>query len=86
MEQQDITRAVKEFMLKELLPDESSDSFDDSTPLISSGILNSLATLQLVTFLEDSFDISVKAREVGIDKMDTLTDIASFVLEKRGGA
>ena len=52
--------------------------------LISGGVLNSLATLQLVTFLEDTFGVEIKAREVGIDNMNTLDDIASLVLSKQG--
>ena len=83
MNSQDIGSAVKEFILKEFLPDESPESIDESTRLISGGVLNSLATLQLVTFLEDTFDISVKAREVGIDYMDSIADIVSLVQSKR---
>jgi acyl carrier protein len=81
--QNDICAAVKEFIQKEIAADGSADEIDDTTPLISGGILNSLATLQLVTFLEDTYDVSIKAREVGIDYMDSLNDIAKLVLSKR---
>ncbi len=83
MNAQDIGSAIKDFILTEFLPDESPDSIDKSTSLISGGVLNSLATLQLVTFLEDTFDISIKAREVGIDYMDTIADIESLVISKQ---
>lgn len=85
MNEQEIKKAVKDFILKEFLSGENPDSFTDATPLISGGVLNSLATLQLVTFLEDTFDISVKAHEVGVDYMETIADIASFVLSKKAG-
>lgn len=83
MNQQDICTAVKDFIRKEIAADGSADDIDEKTPLISGGILNSLATLQLVTFLEDTYDVSIKAREVGIDYMDTLTDIAQLVISKQ---
>lgn len=83
MNQQDICTAVKDFICKEIAADGSADDIDEKTPLISGGILNSLATLQLVTFLEDTYDVSIKAREVGIDYMDTLTDIAQLVISKQ---
>jgi len=83
LDKRDIGKAVKDFILKEFLPEEDPNNLNDSTPLISGGVLNSLATLQLVTFLEDTFDINVSAREVGIDYMDTIEDIVTFVLSKK---
>jgi len=83
LDKRDIGKVVKDFILKEFLPEEDPNNLNDSTPLISGGVLNSLATLQLVTFLEDTFDINVSAREVGIDYMDTIEDIVTFVLSKK---
>ena len=79
----DMTKAVRDFLLGELMQDQDPDSIDNTTQLISTGILSSLATLQLVTFLEDTFDISVKAREVGVDNMDSIADIVAFVQSKQ---
>ncbi len=83
MEKQEIIAAVKTFIATEIAEEEASDELDESTELISGGILNSLATLQLVTFLEDTYDIEIKAREVGIDHMNTLGDIAELVISKK---
>jgi D-alanine--poly(phosphoribitol) ligase subunit 2 len=52
--------------------------------LVSSGVLDSLATLQVVSFLEDSFGIKVKARDVSVDNMDTVDQMVRFVLERAG--
>ena len=43
-----VGETVKQFILKEFLPGEDADQLTESTPLISSGILDSLATLQVV--------------------------------------
>lgn len=85
MDIEEISSQVREFLLKELLTDEDGSSIENSTPLISTGVLNSLATLKLVAFLEDTYEISVKAREVGIDYMDSISDMASLVQSKLQG-
>ena len=54
-----------------------------STPLLSAGILDSIATLKLVTFLEEEFDIQVAAHEADADHLDTLETICELVKSKR---
>ena len=73
---------VKAFILKEFLPDASPDELTDSTRLITGGILDSLATLQLVTFLEERYGIKIEAYEADVDHLNTISDIASLVHSK----
>jgi len=73
-----IEQVVKEYILKEFLSGESPDSLLASTPLISGGILDSISTLKLVSFLDDSYGVEFEA-EVSADFLDTLTDIAKVV-------
>jgi acyl carrier protein len=54
-----------------------------TTPLISGGILDSLATLDLVSFLEERFGITIEAHEVDRDRLDTLDAIAALVASRR---
>ena len=77
--------ALKQFILKEFLPGEDPNELDDSTPLLSTGILDSLATLKLVTFLEDEFGISVAPHEADEEHLNTIADIANLVRSKRAG-
>jgi acyl carrier protein len=78
-------QAVKEFVLREFLPGEDPNELQDDTPLITGGILDSIATLKLVAFLEEQFGISIAAHEADVDHLNTLNDIASLVASKRKG-
>jgi len=78
-----IIDAVRAFILEEFLPGEDPSQLKDTTPLISGGILDSLATIKLVTFLEERFKIAIKAHEADADHMDTLADIAKLVASKQ---
>jgi acyl carrier protein len=60
---------------------------DDS--LLAQGILDSLAVLELVEFLQREFQIQIGGDELLPENLDTLNRIAAFVARKRlnaGGA
>ena len=78
-----ITSTIKDFILEEFLPGENPDELTETTPLISGGILDSLATIKLVAFLEEQFKITVEAHEADLEHLNTLSDIAKFVQSKR---
>lgn len=74
---------VKRFILAEFLPEEDPDNLTPTTPLMSSGVLDSLATLKLITFLEHEFNIHVDAHEADEERFDTLELICALIDAKR---
>ena len=79
----DTKQKIKQFILDEFLPGENPDELTTSTPLITDGILDSLATLRLVSFLESEFNIELQPHEAGIDYLNTINEIANLVENKR---
>lgn len=79
----EIIDIVKGYILEEFLPGENPDELGETTPLITGGILDSLATIKLVAFLEERFGIAIQAHEADAEHMDTLLDIAKLVQSKR---
>ncbi|HUF40025.1 MAG TPA: acyl carrier protein [Anaerolineales bacterium] len=78
----DIKTTVKGFILAEFLPGEDPNLFQDSTPLVSGGILDSLATLRLVSFLQEQFGVEIEPHEMTTEHLDTLTAITDLVEAK----
>ena len=74
---------VKSYIMEEFLPGENPDLLTDSTLLVTSGILDSLATLRLIGYLQEKFDIEIEPHEMSLEHMDTLPDIANLVDSKR---
>lgn len=72
-------QTIKEYILKEFLPGENPDALTDATPLITGGILDSLATLKLVQFLEEQYTIQLEAHEVNVENLDTIALIVHLV-------
>ena len=82
MTMQDVKETIKAYILEEFLPGEDPADLTDSTPLITGGILDSLATLKLVLFLEERFHIKIEAHETMVDYLNTISDIAQLVNSK----
>jgi acyl carrier protein len=82
MEPQNIHEQVKTYILDEFLPGEDPDELTDDTPLMTTGILDSLATLKLVTYLEQKFDIAVEAHEADAENLNTIEQIVALVSGK----
>ena len=84
MSAQDIKITVKTFILSEYLPGEDPAALTDTTPLVTTGILDSIAVLKVVTFLENQFGIIIQPHETVVENLNTLSDIERFVVSKRG--
>jgi len=80
---EEIKATIKEYILKEFLPGESPENLTDSTPLVTGGVLDSIATLKLVGFLEERYGIQVEAHEADVDNLNTVADIARYVQSKQ---
>ena len=81
-----VSSTVRRFILSTHLPGESPDTLSDDTPLQSSGILDSLAAVGLIAFLEKEFQIELDVYDTAIDRFDTVRDISSTVARKQSGA
>ena len=72
---------IHDFVLVEFLPGEEPTLLTNGTPLITGGILDSIATVKLVSFLEDRFKVRFDTADVSVDKLDTIDRISETVLE-----
>lgn len=70
--------------LHELLPNGEPVNLLDSTSLLTSGILDSMAMLRVVEFVEQKFGIQVDEYDTGIENFDRIEDMAAFVQRKQG--
>ena len=83
MNPEDTKSTVKKFILSEYLPGEDPAALTDITPLMTTGILDSIAVLKVVTFLENQFGITIKPHEAVVENLNSLSDIARLVMSKK---
>jgi acyl carrier protein len=73
---------IKSFLLEHLLKHKNIGSLADDTPLITGGLIDSISTMQLVTYLEKEFDVEYAPHEVDKDNFDSVQIIADFLSKK----
>ena len=79
----DVKDTLRRFILDTFLPGEAPENLHDDTPLLTSGIIDSLAALALASFVEDRFDISLDVYDMNVERFDRIDDIAATVIQKQ---
>ena len=77
-----IELSIRKHILSEFLEGEDPSELLKSTSLIMTGILDSMATLKLVLFLEREFSVSIDPQEVTADRLDTIAKMTELVHSK----
>jgi acyl carrier protein len=77
-----IEQRLKDFILTEFLKGQDAGDLTPATPLLTTGILDSIATLKLILHLESEFSISIEPHEAVPDRLDTIEQIARLVQSK----
>jgi acyl carrier protein len=78
----DIKNQVKEYILDNLLMGGTADEINDHVSFLDMEIIDSTGIIELVSFLEDAFRISVDDEEIVPENMDSLINIEKYVLGK----
>ena len=60
----------------------NDQGLNDDTSLLDEGIIDSTGILELVSFLEEEFDISVEDDEILPENLDSITNATAY-LEKK---
>ena len=64
--------------------DEEDIELDSSTPLISSGIVDSFSMVSLKRFLEKKYSIAIPDEEASAEAFDTVASIVQLVQRHQG--
>jgi acyl carrier protein len=80
-----IKERIRQFIITKHLKGSPRAAVQDNTRLQSSGILDSLAIVMVVIFVEEEFGIEVSAVELTVDNFDSIDAIAALVAQKKNG-
>jgi acyl carrier protein len=79
----DAKEKIREFIWTNHLQGKFSMTLTDTTRLRTSGLLDSLAAVGLVTFIEKEFDVEFSALDLTVDNFDTIKQMASLISRKK---
>lgn len=74
---------IRDYISRELVRDAAVLPLDDSTPLLDSGVLDSLSLLRLVVFIQDRFGIVMDDLDVVPEHFASVDAICAY-LRSRG--
>jgi acyl carrier protein len=78
----DVRKSLRAFILQNFLPGEDPENLTDQTELKESGILDSLSTLKLVSFLEERFHVEFVADDLEAGNLASIEAIERLVKSK----
>lgn len=78
---EELKKLIIDYVKKEYLEEDSEDEIDESTPLISSGIVDSFSMVSLKTFLEKKFAVKIPDEKATTDAFDTVNSIMNLLKE-----
>ncbi len=79
----DVETAIERFIVDEIMLGDSNTKIDPNESLISSGVLDSLALLRLIAFLEEQMGVTVDDSEVIPENFESINEIKSFIEKKK---
>ena len=78
----EIIRRVRQYVTENFLYMRPDFVFGDSDSLLESGIIDSMGVIELITFVQDEFGISVDDSEITEENLGSLASIARFTHTK----
>ena len=78
-----IEEQMREFIVENFLFGESENGLRDSDSLLDKGIIDSTGVLELVSYLEETFEIQVEDEELIPKNLDSIANVTAYILRKQ---
>lgn len=72
---------IRTYIIENLLLGQG-EALDDDTSLLDAGALDSTAAMELVSFLEKTFQVEIQDREISPDNLETVSRICAMIERK----
>jgi acyl carrier protein len=80
-----VEKIINDYVSQELVPDPALLPLADETPLLDSGILDSLGLLRLVVFLEERFGITMDDADLLPENFASVNSICAYLRARQPG-
>jgi acyl carrier protein len=78
----DIKKKINTFIINNFLLGVGSNNLNDDDSLLEKGIIDSTGVLELVSFVEETFNIKVEDEELMPDNLDSISKVTAFITKK----
>lgn len=74
---------VRDFIADNFMMGKSPDELTDTGSLLDLGIIDSTGVLELVGFLEDTYEITIDDDDLIPENLDSISKIAEYIIRKQ---
>jgi acyl carrier protein len=79
----EVNAVIRQFIVENFLFGEDGN-LKDETSFLESGIIDSTGILELVSYLEETFGISVEDEELIPENLDSVANVVAYLGKKKG--
>lgn len=79
-----VASKIREFLLRNFLFSDGEFEYGDDASFLESGIIDSFGFMELLHWVEEEFSLSVADDELVPDNFDTVHNLSSFILRRKG--
>jgi acyl carrier protein len=80
----DLESEIRKFITENMLFSADGFNYDDNDSLLEAGIVDSLGVMELVTFVGQTYKITVPPEDISPDNFDSITRLANYIRLKQG--
>ena len=78
----EIKAQIRQHIAENYLPCLTAATIEDTMPLITGGLIDSIGMIGLVAFLESRFEVEFMPREIDVHSLDTVERIEELIRKK----
>ena len=78
-------QSIRNFIIENFLFGDDN-GLSDKDSFLENGIIDSTGVLELVQFLEETYDIAVEDEELVPENLDSIANVVKYLKRKRNGA
>jgi len=79
-----IESQIKDFIARNILFSSSGFRYSDDSSFLQEGIIDSLGVMELVAFVEKTFEVKVDDHDITPDNFDSVRKLAAYVQRLSG--
>jgi len=79
-------KTIRQYILENLLFTEDESVLQDSDSFLDGGIIDSTGVMEIILFIEETFDIKVNDSEMLPVNLDSVNNLAAFIQHKQAQA
>ena len=78
-----LSQQIRQSIMENFMFDVSENGFKDTDSFLEQGIIDSTGVIELVSFLEETYNMQVEDEELIPENLDSIANVAAYIEGKR---